>query len=72
MKKVLITMSMALFLFGSTGASSGVNLADIGSGWSPLSDIGSGWSVSDIGSGWSPAKSDNGSGWSTLDIGSGW
>ncbi|MCY9529411.1 hypothetical protein ABEW50_20525 [Paenibacillus jamilae] len=49
MKKVLITMSMALFLFGSTGASSGVNLADIGSGWSPLSDIGSGWSVSDIG-----------------------
>ncbi|WP_185929594.1 hypothetical protein [Paenibacillus popilliae] len=52
MKKVLITMSMALFLFGSTGASSGVNLADIGLGWSPSkSDIGSGWSTLDIGSG---------------------
>lgn len=58
MKKVLIMMSMALFLFGSTGASSGVNLADIGSGWSPLGDIGLGWSVSDIGSGWSSMGSD--------------
>lgn len=82
-EKILITMSMALFLFGSTGVSSAANLADIGSGWF-VSNIGSGWSktssdtesgyhVSNIGSGWSPKSNiSTGSSPSNSDIGSGW
>ncbi|BFH71343.1 hypothetical protein J27TS7_33060 [Paenibacillus dendritiformis] len=50
MKKTLITISMALFLFNITGVSS---LGDIGGGWS-VKDIGTGWIVGEIGTGWSP------------------
>lgn len=50
MKKTLITMSMALFLFNITGVSSP---DDHKTGWS-IKEIGTGWIVSEIGTGWSP------------------
>lgn len=43
MKKALLTMTMALFLFGSTEASLGAGLNSIDLGWL-ASNIVSGWS----------------------------
>jgi len=74
MKKVLVTISMALFLFGSTGLSLEVSADNIGSGWSPVdSNTGTSLLLSDIGTGWSPMNSDDPE-WSMSfsDIGTGW
>ncbi|MCY9578796.1 hypothetical protein [Paenibacillus alvei] len=81
MKKVLITMSMALFLFGSTVPSLATSSDNADSGWQ-ISNIGTGWSktsndaeadylLSNIGTGWSP-KSNIGTGWQVSNIGTGW